>query len=423
MGAILYKNIKFSIIGISFFFLCIETYAQEKWTITQDELYSMGIKYEKPELMDEIEGSDCFNTNPILQKMMKCGGNILKSKDGRFISYNMIGYVYYKGNTEMFLLPPSTQNKNPDPYNYPELAHLRYARNDLNLVLNHDESKDWKAKINYYGQELTKRKFNADTAINYTGRLKPDYYYKEKYRNLWVLILRKENGLILRSYCLYEDDLSKKELDRFKAEVESAFQFEPISKTQQWPHDPNGLKSMKLAYKKPDLLRAAGLEYFKNQPTLKYMLGSRDLLRSEDGNFIAMFPDVYEIFSKEKLLRIKDLFPSTPELVNKQHIAQLKKELKAATFEEKGGLNWKDYLNYYPTEEAMSKFNADTAITYTIKLNPDYRYNGTHPNLWALTIQKRNKGYVTIHCFYEDMPEDELEQYKAAVESIFTYED
>ena len=422
MHLILYKNIRFLITIISLFFVSIGIFAQEKWPITPVKLSSLGIKYEKPELMDEIAGNDCFKSNPLLQKMMKCGGNILKSKDGRFISYNMVGHIFYKGSTEMFLLPPSIQKKNSDPYHFPELSHLRYARNDLNLLLDQDVSKDWKEKINYYTPELTKRKFNADTAIYYTAKLKPNYYHKEKYRNLWVLILRKENGLILRSYCLYEDDLPKKELAKYKAAVESAFRFDPVTKAQQWPHNPDGLKSMELTYKKPDLFQTSDLEYFKNNPTLKYMLGARDLLRSEDGNFIAMFPTVYKIFTKEKFLKIKDLFPETPELVNKQHAAQLRSELKA-TLGEKAGQNWKEYLNYYPAEKAINKFNADTAIAYTIKLNPNDYYKGTHANLWTLTIQKRHKGYVTIHCFYEDMPEEELNKYKAAVESIFSYKD
>lgn len=97
MDSMLYR-IKFILFisSCSLFFLSQITFAQEKWTVDPDELTSLGIKYERPELLEEKAGSNCFENNPLLQKMMQCGGNLLQSKDRRFLTFNMIGLFFIK---------------------------------------------------------------------------------------------------------------------------------------------------------------------------------------------------------------------------------------------------------------------------------------------------------------------------------------
>jgi hypothetical protein len=63
-------------------------------------------------------------------------------------------------------------------------------------------------------------------------------------------------------------------------------------------------------------------------------------------------------------------------------------------------VDWQHYLNYYPQEKTKSIFNADTVVRYSMNLKPEDYYKGKYEYLESLVIQKENKGFVEIFCFY-----------------------
>lgn len=54
-------------------------------------------------------------------------------------------------------------------------------------------------------------------------------------------------------------------------------------------------------------------------------------------------------------------------------------------------------LHYYPEDEAVKKFNVDTAITYVVELDDDELYKGKYRYLKALS--KYNRWYFRYFFF------------------------
>lgn len=323
---------------------------------------------------------------------------------------------------EMVIVPSGTHGKNPDLNISQELDHLRYARNDLKQLMERDAAQDWNDKVNYYESKWAKEKINADTAIYYSAQLKPEHYYRGKYRNLWVFIRKKENRVVVRSYSLYEDDIPQEELAQYKEAVKNAFKYDDNGRPLI---DPEELIAMDLVYEKPEFFHPSyDKECFIDNPRLNGLftcLGNQ--LHSKDKSFIVFFPTSARIIDQEFTDRMNRMFPGQKrDLVDKQHVYQLKNDIRYV-YGEEAAKDWKNYVSYASREQSKREFNADTVITNNIKLKPEEFYKGTHGNVWTLTLQKKSKGYITLHCLYKDMPEGELAQYIAAVKKIFRYGD
>ncbi len=80
-------------------------------------------------------------------------------------------------------------------------------------------------------------------------------------------------------------------------------------------------------------------------------------------------------------------------------------------------------MQYYSQKETKEKFNANTAFTYSVKLNDDELYKDKYKFLKVLVLQKRDRGFVELYCFYTDDGAKELEKYWALLENAFRYED
>ena len=80
-------------------------------------------------------------------------------------------------------------------------------------------------------------------------------------------------------------------------------------------------------------------------------------------------------------------------------------------------------MQYYSQKETKEKFNANTAFTYSVKLNDDELYKDKYKSLKVLVLQKRDRGFVELYCFYTDDGAKELEKYWALLENAFRYED
>ncbi len=187
------------------------------------------------------------------------------------------------------------------------------------------------------------------------------------------------------------------------------------------------LKAMRLTYKKPQVFEEAiGTECFKDNPKLEEILTcENNQLHSRDGQFIA-FIRIYKPFDKQDSIDMKKLFPGGKyDIIDKMHINLIKQDLSTSLGKE-AALNWKQNVKYYTTASAKEKFNADTAISVTIRLEPVDFYKGKYSKLEALYIQKRGRGFVNFYCFYTDEVKKNArlyEKYKKAIEGVFRYED
>lgn len=218
-------NIKFiSLITISLFFLSQKTFSQSPDWMSQREidlLKGLKISYNKPNDFDEVIGNDCFENKPTLKKILNCGGNQLRSKDNRFVVFNKIVTLHTgSNNTELIDVFPA---KGKSPYTW-ETFYMSYVKNDIRHSIGEDGVLNWKDHVNYYSINETVSKFNADTALSYSVHLEAKNYYKGKYNNLWVLVIKKKGRGFVRMYCFYED-MSKIKLAKYKTKVEGIFRY------------------------------------------------------------------------------------------------------------------------------------------------------------------------------------------------------
>jgi hypothetical protein len=184
------------------------------------------------------------------------------------------------------------------------------------------------------------------------------------------------------------------------------------------------LKSMKLRYSKPGLFRESpGTECFKAFPKLSLIITcAGNQLHSADDEFVAFIP-VYRILTKQDSIDIKKMFPDALlEGLDQVHVNQIKGNIRYA-FGDSAARNWKNHVTYYSPIDARNKFNADTAISFSLPLNANDYYQGKYNHLDALFLQKQGRGFICLYCFYTDKARKDLANYWKAIEGTFRYED
>lgn len=194
-----------------------------------------------------------------------------------------------------------------------------------------------------------------------------------------------------------------------------------MSQTQ---HDLDILNSMKIIYNKPDGFKEiVRPESFKSKPKLEYIITfAEDQLHSNDEQFIAFIP-VHKFFTREDSIDMKKFFPGMPfDVIDKIHSNAIKNNIKMSLGEE-AARDYIKYITYYSPEEAKHKFNADTAISFQIKLDFNDYYEEKYNHLDALFLQKKGRGYINFYCFYTDSAIKKLPEYWKAIEGVFRYED
>jgi len=184
------------------------------------------------------------------------------------------------------------------------------------------------------------------------------------------------------------------------------------------------LDTMHLKYTAPaNFDEIAGIECFRDQPKLWGLTLSCIFheLRSKDKEFVAFFT-FYKPFGKSDSIRMGSLFKTTYDLIDKQHIAHIKGNIRGS-LGEAAIANWKDHVLYLPSEEAHQKFNADTVIQVPIKLDSATFYRGKYNHFDALYLQKKGRGFLTFYTFYTDKAKKKLTKYQKEIEGIFRYRD
>ncbi|WP_346238037.1 hypothetical protein ABDK00_003070 [Niabella insulamsoli] len=115
--------------------------------------------------------------------------------------------------------------------------------------------------------------------------------------------------------------------------------------------------------------------------------------------------------------------------VNQQHCAQIRAKTllslgkNAAIKGKNASFNWKPHVNYYPQDEAKAKFNADTAIHFSISLKDKEYFKGKYKYIKALFLQKNDSGFVNLYCLYTEEGKKNIHQYWKALETILRYDE
>jgi hypothetical protein len=121
---------------------------------------------------------------------------------------------------------------------------------------------------------------------------------------------------------------------------------------------------------------------------------------------------------------MKRYFPNMPlfNVIDKMPNKKTKNNMRESIGEE-AAANWREYVDFYPTDKAKNIFNADTALKYSIKLQPQDYYLEKYKYLDLLVVQKKGGGCVNVQCFYTEEGKKELPLYWKEIEGIFRYED
>jgi len=222
-----------------------------------------------------------------------------------------------------------------------------------------------------------------------------------------------------------------------------------FSQSSDWmlPGDIKQLKTMGVVYRKPiGFKEVSGIISLEDNTKFRNIICfGRNQLYSKNNKFIAFNMIDSKIYGKDtteysilvspgkqsanyKELYLRCIELDIERLLEKKETGYKVSETNGATkvFQKKidtsnAPLNWKEHVNFYPTEEAMAKFKADVAISYSINLEPEDYYQNRYSNLWVLVLQKKDRGFIRIYCFHENIPATQLEKYKAKMEGIFMY--
>ena len=184
------------------------------------------------------------------------------------------------------------------------------------------------------------------------------------------------------------------------------------------------LKWMKLNYKKPHGFKEAYLESecFSSNPKLALLLTCiSNKLYNDEGDFIAFMP-IYPVLSPQAVAEWKKIIPNFKYEMNQIHISQAREMIKL-DIGDKAAEEWRKHVTYYSEKDAKRKFNADTAFTFSLKLDSGQYYKDRYQYLDVLFIQKNGRSFVNLCCFYDETGKKNLPKYWKAIEGLLRYED
>lgn len=80
-------------------------------------------------------------------------------------------------------------------------------------------------------------------------------------------------------------------------------------------------------------------------------------------------------------------------------------------------------INYYSNKDAFVKFNADTALVFDVDMHGEILSEkhlfGRYYKCKALLLQKNERGYITMFCFYNE--DKDWNKYQKTIEKLFRY--
>lgn len=142
---------------------------------------------------------------------------------------------------------------------------------------------------------------------------------------------------------------------------------------------------------------------------------------SKDSNFIA-YVSVPPIFCGDKDSIYADFSFKTGFMIemNTYHLEIIKGDFFRNTGERVTSLCDLPLI-YKSSKYARKAFNADTVITYPLKMWEKYENKYTH--CLVILIQKRYRGCIPLYCLYTDEGAKKLNHYIKSLKKIFWYRD
>ena len=140
---------------------------------------------------------------------------------------------------------------------------------------------------------------------------------------------------------------------------------------------------------------------------------------SKDSNFIA-YVSVPPIFCGDKDSIYADFSFKTGFMIemNTYHLTHIKADFLKNTGKRVAFLSELP-ITYKSSKYAHESFNADTVITYPLKMWEKYENKYTH--CLVILIQKRYRGCIPLYCLYTDEGAKKLNHYIKSLQKVFWY--
>ena len=170
------------------------------------------------------------------------------------------------------------------------------------------------------------------------------------------------------------------------------------------------------------------VRFFENRildGTFFFLMRPRGQLQSDDGEMVAFF----NVLNHDHFLpRFNPYVPEVPRCIGIGHVATIReaynefhtsKALAQGLIERPARgilrplqLDWRESANFFSSEEARSKFNADTAFFLTLRLPPGYYYQDKFGYMDVFGLQKNGRGFIYIYSFYTEAAMQNIECYR-----------
>lgn len=141
-----------------------------------------------------------------------------------------------------------------------------------------------------------------------------------------------------------------------------------------------------------------------------------DKLISKDKNFV-VFIEIPPVYSRDSVYIDADLLPDLKLEINTSHCRDIQFDFRWNTGQDLSLA--KCPISYKSSDYARSAFNADTVLTYPLKMWK--KYENKYNNCKVMVIQKNTRGYICLHIFYNDKGKKNFENYMKLLNGVFWY--
>ena len=320
-----------------------------------------------------------------------------------------------------------------------------------------DFSRNWRDFAYFFPPEMVKSEFNADMAALITLTIPTGHYFQEKYRYIDIFIVQSDERGAVSFISLYTDK-AKQNIGCYRRRLMDAVHFgeesppyiiwaqrereaqieaqrraerEAIPIIHEWL---GGVSSrilthdMRLTFQVPDGFKTGDDDYFRlfgyNWLLFKsfgHQLGGR--VHSNDNEFVAFL----------QVLPISTRYVDTSHngqmnaIYNHFHHHLQHNRGRSSDWVRLWGsdfhLDWRESAHFFSQEETRTRFNADTAAFFTLRLPREYYFEGRFRYVDVFMLQKVGRGYVSFVSFYTRRARRNIESYRRRLWGSLRYED
>lgn len=141
-----------------------------------------------------------------------------------------------------------------------------------------------------------------------------------------------------------------------------------------------------------------------------------DKLISKDKNFI-VFIEIPPVFSRDSVYIDADFLPDLKQEINTSHCKHIHFDFCWNTGRDTPLTQCP--ISYQSSDYARSAFNADTVLTYPLKMWK--KYENKYNNCQVMVLQKNTRGYICLYFFYTDEGKRNFENYMKLLKGLFWY--